>query len=80
MSLFKLRVGIIGGSLSGLFTAVALKSIANHRFDIHVFEKSNLKRRGAGIMITPPMMDYFNTFNIFNNKNNKFNINNIAFI
>ena len=51
----RLTIGIIGGSLSGLFMGVAMKSLGHK---VHIFER-HATRKGAGIMITPPMFDFF---------------------
>src|SRR5215213_8874474 len=49
-------VGIIGGSIAGCATAVALGRLG---CDVHVFERSSgaLRDRGAGIMVPPDLRD-----------------------
>ena len=62
-----LKVGIVGGSLGGLFSAVALQSLGFH---VDIFERSCAqKRSGAGYSLTPPLLDYLKYFHIINNKN-----------
>eukprot|EP01084_Bolivina_argentea_P273386 465669_1 len=63
----KLTVGIIGNSLSGLFSGIALQSLGHN---VHLCEKVIDDRKGAGLTLTPPAMDYFEQFNIFNDKLN----------
>ena len=52
------RATIIGGSLSGLFTATALRAIG---WDVNVFEQSpnELDSRGGGIVLQPDVMEAF---------------------
>jgi 2-polyprenyl-6-methoxyphenol hydroxylase-like FAD-dependent oxidoreductase len=49
-------VGIVGGSIAGCATAVALGRLG---CDVHVFERSSgaLRDRGAGIMVPPALRD-----------------------
>ncbi len=50
------KVGIIGGSIAGCATAVALSRLG---CDVHVFERSSgaLRDRGAGILLPPALRD-----------------------
>ncbi len=50
------EVAIIGGSMAGLFTAIALKS---HNFKVHIFERSSgaLTNGGAGIATHDQLYD-----------------------
>lgn len=52
------RVGIAGGSIGGLTTAVLLHELG---IDVHVFERSTraLEGRGAGIVVLPMTERYF---------------------
>lgn len=52
------RAIVIGGSLSGLFSATALRSIG---WDVHVFEQSpnELDSRGGGIVLQPDVVGAF---------------------
>ena len=52
------RVGIVGGSLGGLITALQLRDVG---CDVHVFERSPvpLEGRGAGIVLHPDTVRYF---------------------
>ena len=54
----KPRATIIGGSLSGLFTATALRTIG---WDVNVFEQSpnELDSRGGGIVLQPDVLEAF---------------------
>eukprot|EP01084_Bolivina_argentea_P026008 48351_1 len=61
-----LRIGIVGGSLAGLFTGVALQRLG---FDVEIFERGNNARVGAGISATSPLMDYLQKFDIINSSN-----------
>jgi salicylate hydroxylase len=46
-----MRVGVIGGGIGGLCTAVAL---AKFGFDVHVFEQAReLREVGAGVGVGP---------------------------
>ena len=51
------RALIIGGSLGGLSTAIALRRIG---WDVEVFERSasELKDRGAGLVMQPELLDF----------------------
>ncbi len=59
----KLKIGIIGGSLGGLFTGIALHN-AGH--DVCIFEKTSeqLKDRGAGIVLQHELIDFFHDYRI----------------
>ncbi|MCH2181967.1 MAG: FAD-dependent monooxygenase [Mariniblastus sp.] len=50
------EIGVVGGSISGLATAMFLKS---HRCHVSIFERSNgeLSERGAGIALDPEVVD-----------------------
>ncbi len=63
MSDKKLKIGIIGGSLGGLFTGIALHN-AGH--DVCIYEKSSdqLKDRGAGIVLQHELIDFFHEYQI----------------
>lgn len=52
------RAIIIGGSLSGLFTATALRATG---WDVNVFEQSpnELDSRGGGIVLQPDVLEAF---------------------
>ena len=52
------RVGVVGGSLGGLITALQLRDVG---CDVHVFERSPvpLEGRGAGIVLHPVTTRYF---------------------
>jgi 2-polyprenyl-6-methoxyphenol hydroxylase-like FAD-dependent oxidoreductase len=52
------RALVIGGSVSGLFAALAL---SRHGWDVHVFERveTELAGRGAGIVAQPQLWDVF---------------------
>ncbi len=54
-----LIVGIIGTSLSGLCSGIALQSLGHN---VHMFEKVNTDRKGAGIILRTPGMKYLETF------------------
>lgn len=58
-----LKIGIIGGSLGGLFTGIALNT-AGH--NVHIFEKTTekLKDRGAGIVLQYELMDFLTAHKI----------------
>ena len=51
------KVIVIGGSLGGLFAAIALRSV---NCDVEVFEKSpvNMKGRGAGIVMQMEIVNF----------------------
>lgn len=57
------KVIVIGGSLGGLFAAIALRSI---NCDVEVFEKSpaNMKGRGAGIVMQMEIVNFLKEHNI----------------
>jgi 2,6-dihydroxypyridine 3-monooxygenase len=59
----KLKIGIIGGSLGGLFTGIALNA-GGH--DVAIFEKSGgeLNDRGAGIVLQHELMDFLYEYDI----------------
>src|SRR5690242_12291937 len=52
------RALVIGGSMSGLFAALAL---SRRGWDIHIFERveTELAGRGAGIVAQPQLWDVF---------------------
>lgn len=52
------RAAIIGGSLSGLFTATVLRAVG---WDVNLFEQSpsELDSRGGGIVLQPDVMEAF---------------------
>ncbi len=54
------KVIVIGGSLGGLFAAIALRSV---NCDVEVFEKSpvNMKGRGAGIVMQMEIVNFLST-------------------
>jgi 2-polyprenyl-6-methoxyphenol hydroxylase-like FAD-dependent oxidoreductase len=58
------KVAMIGGSLGGLFAAVALRSV---NCDAEVFEKSpaNMKGSGAGIVMQMEIVNFLKEHNIF---------------
>ena len=47
------KVGIVGGSIAGCATAIALGRLG---CDVHIFERSSgaLRDRGSGILLPPP--------------------------
>jgi 2-polyprenyl-6-methoxyphenol hydroxylase-like FAD-dependent oxidoreductase len=49
---------IVGGSLSGLFTATALRAVG---WDVKIFERSpnELDSRGGGIVLQPDVLEAF---------------------
>jgi 2-polyprenyl-6-methoxyphenol hydroxylase-like FAD-dependent oxidoreductase len=57
------KVVVIGGSLGGLFDAIALRS---HGYEVDVYEKSSglMKDRGAGIVLQGEVMEFFRLHNI----------------
>jgi 2,6-dihydroxypyridine 3-monooxygenase len=57
------KVIVIGGSLGGLFAAIALRSV---NCDVEVFEKSpvNMKGRGAGIVMQMEIVNFLKERNI----------------
>lgn len=58
-----LKIGIIGGSLGGLFAGIALNASGH---DVHIFEKTTekLKDRGAGIVLQHELMDFLTGYKI----------------
>eukprot|EP01083_Nonionella_stella_P062762 163182_1 len=50
-----LKVAVIGGSMSGLFTARSLLPPSTH--DIHIFERTTDTMTGGGLTVTTPMID-----------------------
>ena len=58
-------VAISGGSMGGLFTALALAD-ADRAVDVEVFERSTdeLRSRGAGIVAQPTILDFLDTHDI----------------
>jgi 2-polyprenyl-6-methoxyphenol hydroxylase-like FAD-dependent oxidoreductase len=54
---------VVGGSLGGLFNAIALRSLG---YEVEVFEKSSglMKDRGAGIVLQGEVMDFFRLHDI----------------
>jgi 2,6-dihydroxypyridine 3-monooxygenase len=60
------KVVVIGGSLGGLFTAIALY---HTNCDVEVFEKSsvNMKDRGAGIVLQMETVNFLKVHNIISN-------------
>ena len=52
------KVVVVGGSLGGLFNAIALRSLG---FEVEVFEKSSglMKDRGAGIVLQGEVVEFF---------------------
>jgi 2-polyprenyl-6-methoxyphenol hydroxylase-like FAD-dependent oxidoreductase len=60
------KVVVIGGSLGGLFTAIALYHTNR---DVEVFEKSfvNMKDRGAGIVLQMETVNFLKVHNIISN-------------
>ncbi len=57
------KVAVIGGSLGGLFAAIALRSV---NCDVEVFEKSpaNMKGSGAGIVMQMEIVNFLKEHNI----------------
>src|SRR6266481_9347361 len=53
-----LKVVVAGGSLGGLFNAIALRSLG---CEVEVFEKSSglMKDRGAGIVLQSEVVEFF---------------------
>src|ERR1700709_1054506 len=60
------KVVVIGGSLGGLFTAIALY---HTNCDVEVFEKSsvNMKDHGAGIVLQMETVDFLKEHDIISN-------------
>lgn len=59
----KLKIGIIGGSIGGLVTGIALQKSGH---DVTIFEKTGekLKDRGAGIVLQQELINFFQQYNI----------------
>ncbi len=57
------RVVVIGGSLGGLFNAIALRELG---YDVSVFEKSSglMRDRGAGIVLQSEVTDLFRRYGV----------------
>src|SRR5919112_4701340 len=57
------KVAVIGGSLAGLFAAIALRSV---KCDVEVFEKypASMKGRGAGIVMQMETVNFLKEHNI----------------
>src|SRR6266436_5979360 len=57
------RVVVVGGSLGGLFNAIALRSLG---FRVEVFEKSSglMKDRGAGIVFQSEVADLLTRYGV----------------
>lgn len=64
----KLKIGIIGGSLGGLFTGIALQKSGHH---VTIYEKTGekLKDRGAGIVLQQELIDFFQEYQIIRIEN-----------
>ncbi|PSP74341.1 FAD-dependent monooxygenase [Halobacteriales archaeon QS_3_64_16] len=63
----RLKVAISGGSMGGLFTALALDD-ADRAVDVEIFERSTgeLRSRGAGIVAQPTILDFLDAHDIAN--------------
>ncbi|MGL4552488.1 MAG: hypothetical protein ACRC33_15045 [Gemmataceae bacterium] len=61
--MLKPRVVVVGGSLGGLFNAVALRDLG---YDVMVFEKSSglMRDRGAGIVLQGEVIDLFRRYGV----------------
>src|SRR5712671_4669195 len=57
------KVLVIGGSLGGLFNAIALRSLG---YEVEVFEKSSglMKDRGAGIVFQDEVGEFLTRYNV----------------
>src|SRR6202158_263450 len=57
------RVVVVGGSLGGLFNAIALRSLG---FEVDVFEKSSglMKDRGAGIVFQKEVAEFLTRYEV----------------
>src|SRR5277367_2588158 len=57
------KVVVVGGSLGGLFNAIALRSLG---FEVDVFEKSSglMKDRGAGIVFQQEVGEFLTRFEV----------------
>ncbi|MFC0513094.1 hypothetical protein ACFFGT_02745 [Mucilaginibacter angelicae] len=58
-----LHIGIIGGSLGGLVTGIALQE-AGHHVSIYEKSKGELEDRGAGIVLQDELINFFNKYHI----------------
>ena len=62
-----LKIGIVGGSLGGIFSGLSLQSLG---FDVTIFGRGDSSNRsGAGYILTPPLLDYLQQFDIINRSN-----------
>ncbi|WP_316778616.1 FAD-dependent monooxygenase [Pedobacter antarcticus] len=59
----KLKIGIIGGSLGGLFTGIALQK-SGHQVTIYEKTGEKLKDRGAGVVLQQELIDFFQEYQI----------------
>ncbi len=61
-SLRRLRVAIVGGSMAGLFTGLALRKKLN--CDVAIYERSagKMESRGAGIVLQPELLRFLEQF------------------
>src|ERR1700694_319952 len=61
--MLKPKVVVIGGSLGGLFNAIALRELG---YDVSVFEKSSglMRDRGAGIVLQSGVTDLFRRYGV----------------
>jgi 2-polyprenyl-6-methoxyphenol hydroxylase-like FAD-dependent oxidoreductase len=59
----ELKVVVVGGSLGGLFSAIALRSLG---YEVEVFEKSSglMKDRGAGIVFQDEVGEFLTQFQV----------------
>src|SRR5258708_12926234 len=57
------KVVVIGGSLGGLFNAIALRDLG---YEVSVFEKSSglMRDRGAGIVLQSEVTDLFRRYGV----------------
>jgi 2-polyprenyl-6-methoxyphenol hydroxylase-like FAD-dependent oxidoreductase len=57
------KVVVVGGSLGGLFDAIALRSLG---YEVDVYEKSSglMKDRGAGIVFQPEVAEFLTRYNV----------------
>lgn len=58
-----LRVGVIGGSLGGLYTGLALRCIG---CDVNIYERATglMEDRGAGLVVHDEMLEYLEEYGI----------------
>jgi 2-polyprenyl-6-methoxyphenol hydroxylase-like FAD-dependent oxidoreductase len=58
-----LKVAVVGGSLGGLFNAIALRTLG---YEVEVFEKSSglMKDRGAGIVFQQEVADFLENYQV----------------